>query len=71
MDVEWAHVMAPAASILVVEDNEARFADLLDWHWHCRQGGGSVRGFDELGQPEFAGETSNDSVFATPAGHQR
>jgi hypothetical protein len=68
LDVEWAHAMAPAANIIVVEANtfgdmaaQAKFAaglpgvSVVSMSW----GGG-----------EFKQETSQDADFTTPAGHQ-
>jgi subtilase family serine protease len=75
LDVEWAHAIAPAANILLVES-----ADLLTGVNYARSVPGvSVIscsfgiGFGGLGGQslvEFLGERSMDSVFSTPSGHQ-
>jgi hypothetical protein len=68
LDVEWAHAMAPAANIVLVEA-QPTLSDLF----------GAVRFASNLsgvsvvsmswGTGEFAGESAYDSVFTTPAGH--
>jgi subtilase family serine protease len=68
LDVEWAHAMAPGASILLVEAsspgqifNAAQYA--------AGQPGVSVVSLSVMG-PETAFESATDSDFTTPAGHQ-
>jgi len=70
LDVEWAHVIAPAASIVLVEANSPTDAD-LDTAVVTAAGlpGVSVVSMSWSGG-EFDGEQSEDSVFATPNGHQ-
>jgi hypothetical protein len=69
LDVEWAHAMAPAAQILLVEANSNSWSDLLTAVDYVRnQAGVSVVSMS-WGGPEFSGETSDDSHFTTPVGH--
>jgi hypothetical protein len=69
LDVEWAHAMAPGASIVLVEANSSSLTDLLN-------AVDTVRNLKTVsvvsmswGANEFAGETQYDSHFTTPAGH--
>jgi subtilase family serine protease len=68
LDVEWAHAIAPAASIDLVEA-QPDLTDLLS----AVSFASSLRGVSVVsmswGAGEFSGETSLDSVFTTPAGH--
>jgi hypothetical protein len=70
LDVEWAHVIAPGASIVLVECQSNSWNDLL-------QGVSTAAGLAGVsvvsmswGSGEFSGETSDDSSFTTPSGHQ-
>src|SRR5207244_4057918 len=66
LDVEWAHAIAPAAKILLVEANSSSFSDLLTAVNYARsQTGVSVVSMS-WGASEFFGETSYDSYFTTP-----
>jgi hypothetical protein len=71
MNVEWAHALAPNASIILVEASTANAIDMIGGgvNWARQQPGVTVVsvGYDAPG--EFAGETAYDSVFTTPAGH--
>ncbi|WP_010587039.1 fibronectin type III domain-containing protein [Schlesneria paludicola] len=70
LDVEWAHALAPAAKIVLVEANSASYADLLAAvHTAAGMPGVSVVSMS-WGGGEFSSEASYDSVFTTPAGHQ-
>jgi subtilase family serine protease len=68
LDVEWAHAIAPAANITLVEAqpnlpdmfNAVRFAS--------HQSGVSVVSMS-WGASEFPGEAAYDSMFTTPTGH--
>jgi subtilase family serine protease len=66
LDVEWAHTIAPAAAILLVEANSNNFSDLLTAVRYAA----SLRGVGAVsmrwGGGEFSSETANDSAFATP-----
>ncbi len=68
LDVEWAHAIAPAANIVLVET----FADLTDLFsgvsFAATLPGVSVESLS-WGAGEFSGESSFDGVFTTPAGH--
>jgi subtilase family serine protease len=70
LDVEWAHTLAPAANILLVEANTDQLPDLFAAaRFAAKQVGTSVvsMSFTAL---EFSGETSFDSSFISPPGHQ-
>ena len=68
LDVEWAHALAPGASILVVEARSAG-TDLYAAVDYARQQPGVSVVSMSWGSPEFNGETSFDQYFTTPAGH--
>jgi subtilase family serine protease len=69
LDVEWAHVMAPGANILLVEAPSDNLSDLLSAvNYAAHQPGVSVVSMS-WGASEFASETSYDSTFTTPSGH--
>jgi hypothetical protein len=66
MDVEWAHAIAPGATLLIVEAKSADEADLytaVDTAVH--QSGVSVIAMS-FGQPEDQSETQADGHFLTP-----
>src|SRR5262249_2838814 len=71
LDVEWAHVVAPKATILVVEASSASYADLMTAVNTARNYSG-VRG----GSMSWRGNEASslysqyDSYFTTPSGHQ-
>jgi subtilase family serine protease len=70
LDVEWAHAIAPGASILLVEADSNSLADLLSAvQYAANQPSVSVVSMS-WGGSEFAWETDYDSVFTTPSGHQ-
>jgi subtilase family serine protease len=69
LDVEWAHAIAPAAKILLVEASSSGTADLLTAVNTARFTSGVSVVSMSWGSNEFAGETGYDSYFATPAGH--
>ncbi len=70
MDVEWAHAIAPAANILLVEANSNSVDDLYSAiSTAANLAGVSVVSLS-WGSPEFSGESSWDSYFETPSGHQ-
>jgi uncharacterized repeat protein (TIGR03803 family) len=70
LDVEWAHAIAPGAKIILVEANSQGTAD-EDAAVQTAAGlpGVSVVS-TSFGIPETASETSRDSAFTTPSGHQ-
>ncbi|HKB97309.1 MAG TPA: hypothetical protein VKD23_00850 [Terriglobales bacterium] len=67
LDIEWAHVMAPQAAIILVEACSNSYTDLLYAEYVAGQivatnyGGGDVT--NSWGSSEFAGETANDVYF--------
>src|SRR5262249_53403851 len=70
LDVEWAHAMAPAANILLVEADSPYWDDLgqtaVDF---ARQQPGVSAISMSWGAGEFSSETTLDSYFTTPTGH--
>ena len=69
LDVEWAHAVAPRASILLVEAIDNSFANLLAAVDYARHAVGVVAVSMSWGGGEFSGETAYDSYFTTPSGH--
>lgn len=67
LDIEWAHVMAPKATIILVEACSNSLTDLLYAEYVAGQlvvgsyGGGSVS--NSWSSQEFAGETADDPYF--------
>ncbi len=70
LDVEWAHAIAPQANILLVEANSATLGNLLDSVNYARSVAAVSVVSMSWGSSEFFGETSYDSYFTTPSGHQ-
>jgi subtilase family serine protease len=69
LDVEWAHAVAPAANILLVEaasQNPSDYVNAINWARY--QPGVSVVSMS-YGAPEAVAYGVNNSVFTTPAGH--
>ncbi len=69
LDVEWAHAIAPAANILLVEAKSDSMSDLLTAVNYARNYAGVSVVSMSWGGGEFRSETSYDSYFTTPAGH--
>src|SRR6185369_16041223 len=69
LDVEWAHAIAPGASILLVEANSSSLNDLNAAVNYARNQSGVVAVSMSYGAGEFSGETSYDSYYTTPSGH--
>ncbi len=69
LDVEWAHAIAPGASILLVEAKSSSISDLMAAVDYARHVTGVVAVSMSWGSSEFASEKSYDSYFTTPAGH--
>lgn len=70
LDVECAHAMAPAANLLLVEAYNNSVANLFATvAWAAAQNNVSVVSMS-FGVGEWSSETSYDSTFQTPAGHQ-
>jgi hypothetical protein len=71
LDIEWAHVLAPGASIDLVEANtDTNNNDLFQ----AVQTAASLPGVSTVsmswGLDEYAGEQGVDNTFITPTGHQ-
>ena len=69
LDVEWAHAIAPAAKIMLVEANTSSYANLFASVNYARSQPGVVAVSMSWGSGEFSGETSYDTYFSTPTGH--
>jgi hypothetical protein len=70
LDVEWAHSIAPQANIILFEANSTSYTDMLQAVTTAADTAGvSVVSMSWAGG-EFYGETSLDSTFETPNGHQ-
>jgi kumamolisin len=68
LDIEYAHGMAPLATLYLVEAQSNSFADLfcavaIASKWVAAAGGGEVS--MSWGSGEFSGETAYDAVFTT------
>jgi hypothetical protein len=70
MDVEWAHAIAPGASILVVEARSDSLGDLIAAVDLARNTSGVAAISMSWGFNETASETAFDAHFQTPSGHQ-
>ncbi|MGO9302068.1 MAG: InlB B-repeat-containing protein, partial [Acidimicrobiales bacterium] len=64
LDIEWAHALAPAANILLVEAASNNTSDLLAAEQYAADNAKYVS--NSWGATEFAGETSSDSYFTQP-----
>ena len=69
LDVEWAHAIAPKASILLVEAASNSLDDLMSAVDLARNTAGVSVVSMSWGGGEFAGETAYDSHLTTPTGH--
>ena len=69
LDVEWAHSIAPAANLLLVEANSSSLSDLLKAVDTAASYPGVAVVSMSWGSSEFSSESSYDSNFTTPAGH--
>ena len=69
LDVEYSHVMAPGASIIVVEAASANTSDLMNAVNLARKLPGVSVVSMSWGGGEFRGQTNYDPFFTTPAGH--
>ncbi len=75
LDVEWAHAMAPGANILVVEaapsySQTQELQNLLNAVNTARNTAGVVAVSMSWGFNEMSNESSYDSYFTTPSGHE-
>jgi hypothetical protein len=69
LDVEYAHAMAPGANVLLVEAIDDSNANLLAAvSYAAKQSGVAVVSMS-WGDRENSSETSTDSTFITPSGH--
>ncbi|MGA2582986.1 MAG: hypothetical protein ABSG31_06890 [Tepidisphaeraceae bacterium] len=69
LDVEFAHAMAPGATIDVFETNDSEDGLLLGAYSAADYSGVSIVSMS-WGFSEFSGETTDDgSIFSTPSGH--
>jgi hypothetical protein len=64
LDIEWAHAIAPAATILLVEANSDTLTDLLPAVLYASQNANYVS--NSWGSSEFSTESEYDSDFTTP-----
>ncbi|MGZ4414653.1 MAG: S53 family peptidase, partial [Gaiellaceae bacterium] len=62
LDIQWAHAIAPGATILLVEASSNSFANLLAAEDYAR--GNAQYVSNSWGGSEFSGESSYDSHFA-------
>jgi hypothetical protein len=69
LDVEWAHVIAPRANIVLVEANSASDADLYRAVDTARNLAGVTAVSLSWGGDESSGDGANDFHFTTPTGH--
>jgi hypothetical protein len=70
LDVEWSHVMAPGANILLVEANSPTDANLITAAVnYAKAQPGVVAVSMSFGHAEIATEKALDKVFTTPVGH--
>jgi subtilase family serine protease len=69
LDVEWSHAIAPGAKLIVVEAATSSLSDLMTAVNFARNQPGVVAVSMSWVVPEYAGESSYDSTFTTPAGH--
>jgi subtilase family serine protease len=68
LDVEWAHAIAPYATILLVEAKSADSNDLISAIQYAASQSGVVAVSMSWGTPEFLGENSYDSLFTSSYG---
>jgi hypothetical protein len=69
LDVEWAHAVAPGAKILLIEASSSSMSDLMTAVNTARNSTGVSVVSMSWGGSEFSGESSYDSYFTTPSGH--
>jgi subtilase family serine protease len=69
LDVEWAHSIAPAANLLLIEANSSSLSDLLKAVDTAASYSGVAAVSMSWGSSEFSTESSYDSNFTTPTGH--
>jgi subtilase family serine protease len=69
LDVEWAHAIAPAANIVLVEAANSSLNSLFNAVSYASKLPGVGVVSMSWGTQEFWGESQYDSLFTTPAGH--
>ena len=69
LDVEWAHAIAPKASIILVEARSSSYTDLLAAVDTAASQPGVSAVSMSWGGGEFSSESSYDYHFTTPSGH--
>jgi subtilase family serine protease len=69
LDVEWAHAIAPAANIVLVEASSASLQALFSAVSYASNLSGVGVISMSWGSSEFSTETNYDSSFTTPSGH--
>lgn len=69
LDVEWAHAIAPAANIVLVEASSTRLADLITAIDTARTWPGVTTVSMSWGYSEFSTEKNYDSHLTTPKNH--
>jgi subtilase family serine protease len=69
LDVEWAHAIAPHATLVLVEANSSSWSDLLSAVDTARKWPGVSVVSLSWGDSEFPNETQLDPVFTTPPNH--
>ncbi len=70
LDVEWTHAIAPGANIVLVECDTDADSDLFAGASTAAGLSGVSVVLMSMSGDEFSGETSYDSIFTTPSGHQ-
>ena len=69
LDVEWAHAIAPGASLLLVESNTDTIPDLMAGVDYARNVPGVSVVALSWGGSEFRGQSKYDAMLGTPANH--
>jgi subtilase family serine protease len=69
LDIEWAHVMAPMANIMLVEASDTGNG-LYYGDYYGAAKAGVVVVSNSWGGNQFNGETGNDFIFTSPSGHK-
>ncbi|HVS71512.1 MAG TPA: proprotein convertase P-domain-containing protein [Phycisphaerae bacterium] len=70
LDLQWAHAIAPGASLILVEADNSSFTNLVQAAVVWAKTQPQVTAISmSFGASEFSGEGTLDSIFTTPAGH--
>ncbi len=69
LDIEWAHVMAPKANLILYEADSSDGNDLYETAATAAQNAAVTVVSMSFGGAEYTGEDQNDVLFDTPAGH--